>query len=112
MALVYKICGADQWTEAARHPAWRGSADDLRDGFVHLSSAHQVEGTAARHFAGRADLVLVAFDAESLGPALRFETSRGGDAFPHLYAELPTRLARWVAPLPWDGERHRLPDLR
>jgi uncharacterized protein (DUF952 family) len=107
---VYKICRSAEWDAAVQLGVYRGSADDVRDGFLHLSLPHQLAQTAARHFAGQADLVLVALDPASLGPALRFEPSRGGDLFPHLYGELPTRLARSVRPLPWDGARHRLPD--
>ncbi len=108
---VYKICPRGAWEAATAAGVYRGSADDLRDGFVHLSLEHQLAGTAARHFAGQEDLVLVAFDAADLGSALRLEPSRGGDLFPHLYGELSTALARSVRPLPWDGERHLLPSL-
>jgi len=107
--VIYKICGRDEWDAAVQTGFYRGSADDLRDGFIHFSRAHQVAGTLAKYFVGREDLVLVAIDENSLGAALRHEASRGGDLFPHLYAELPTTSALWVRTLPWDGEQHLLP---
>jgi uncharacterized protein (DUF952 family) len=73
---------------------------DLADGYIHFSTAAQARETAAKHFAGQADLVLVAVDAGALGTALRWEPSRGGQLFPHLYAELPMAAVRWVKPLP------------
>ena len=87
--MIYKICPALAWREAERQGVYRGSADDTRDGYIHFSTAAQAVETAARHFASVEDLLLVAVDAASLGEALRFEPSRGGDLFPHLYAPLP-----------------------
>lgn len=88
MRTIYKICPASAWREAERHGVFRGSADDLRDGFIHFSTAAQVEGTARKHFAGQTGLLLIAIDADGLGDALRWEVSRGGELFPHLYGEL------------------------
>jgi uncharacterized protein (DUF952 family) len=85
---IYKICPASAWREAERHGVFRGSADDLRDGFIHFSTASQVEGTARKHFSGQTGLFLIAIDADGLGDALRWEVSRGGELFPHLYGEL------------------------
>ena len=85
---IYKICPASAWREAERHGVYRGSADDLRDGFIHFSTAAQVAGTAAKHFHGQTGLFLIAVDADALGDALRWEPSRGGELFPHLYGEL------------------------
>ena len=96
---VYKIVDETEWREAERNCAYRGSPDDLRDGFIHLSFAGQIEVTAARHFRNRTGLLLVAFSAEALGPALKQEASRGGALFPHLYAELPTTAALWEKPM-------------
>ena len=90
MSTIYKICPASAWREAERQGAFRGSADDKRDGFIHFSTASQVAGTVAKHFAGQTGLFLVAVDAEALGPALKWERSRGGELFPHLYGELDT----------------------
>lgn len=98
--IVFKILPDSDWEEARRHGAYAGSADDARDGFIHLSAAHQLAGTAARHFRDREGLLLAAFSAASLGPNLRWEISRGGDLFPHLYGQLPARLALWTRALP------------
>lgn len=96
---VYKVLERGAWEEACRTGAYLGSPDDQRDGFVHLSCAHQLQGTLEKYYRNRPDLVLVAFEARALGPALKFEPSRGGDLFPHLYGPLPTPLALWQRPL-------------
>ncbi len=88
MRRIYKICPASAWREAERQGVYRGSADDSRDGFIHFSLPTQVAETARKHFAGQAGLFLVAVDADALGDALRFEPSRNGELFPHLYGEL------------------------
>lgn len=88
MTTIYKICPASAWREAERQGVFRGSADDRRDGFIHFSAASQVAGTAAKHFAGQTGLFLIAIDAAALGEALKWEPSRGGELFPHLYGEL------------------------
>ena len=85
---IYKIVTAEQWRAALAAGVFAGAPVDLADGFIHFSTAAQVQETARRHFAGQPDLLLVAFDAKALGPALRFEPSRGGDLFPHLHAPL------------------------
>lgn len=100
--LVYKICPRTDWDEAVTRGAYAGSPVDHRDGFIHLSDDSQVVETAARHFSGQADLVLVAFDAAQLGASLRWEPSRGGALFPHYYGPLPTTAALWVEPLTLD----------
>ena len=112
MVLVYKICPRTLWIEAERDRVFRGAPVDRADGFIHFSTAGQVRETAARHFAGAADLVLVAVEAERLGPALKWEPSRGGALFPHLYGDLPLAAVQWVKPLPLgpDGQ-HRFPTL-
>lgn len=103
MTIIYKICPAGQWHAAAQTGSFRGMAVDLRDGFIHFSTAGQVAETAARHFAGEGDLLLIAVDAERLGDALRWEVSRGGASFPHLYGDLPVSAVAWVKPLPLNG---------
>jgi uncharacterized protein (DUF952 family) len=109
---IYKICPAVQWAEAERTGEFRGSAADLADGYIHFSTAVQVADTAAKHFAGMSDLVLVAVEAEDLGQALRWEPSRGGALFPHLFGVLPAAAARWVKPLRLDaGGKHMFPRL-
>ncbi|MBV9568618.1 MAG: DUF952 domain-containing protein [Hyphomicrobiales bacterium] len=110
MGLVFKICSEDEWRRAEREKIFRGSAVDLRDGFIHFSTAEQLAETAAKHFAGRRDLLLVAVETEALGEALRFEPSRGGALFPHLYAPLRISAVRFVEPMPLGAEgTHCLP---
>jgi uncharacterized protein (DUF952 family) len=110
--VVYKICGTDEWRDAERAGAFRGAAVDLSDGYIHFSTSGQVAETAARHFAGQRDLVLVAVAAAALGPALKWEPSRGGALFPHLYAALTLDAVLWVRPLPLgDDGRHIFPEL-
>ena len=89
MTTIYKICTASEWHEAKQAGAYGGSAVDLKDGFIHFSTAEQARETAAKWFAGQCDLVLVAVDADALGDKLKWEPSRGGALFPHLYAPLP-----------------------
>ena len=100
MATIYKICTAEEWERAVAAGRFAGSVVDLADGFIHFSTGEQVRETAARHFAGREGLVIVAFDDATFGPELRYEHSRGGALFPHLYAVLETHAALWVEPLP------------
>jgi len=107
---VYKICPEAALQEARRCGRFEGSADDARDGFIHLSAASQVAGTLAKYFAGQRGLVLLAVDPERLGERLRWETSRGGELFPHLYGPLELEHVISVEPLTLqeDGS-HRLP---
>ncbi len=112
MTIIYKICERALWQAAETERAFRGSADDARDGFIHFSTADQLAGTAAKHFAGQSDLVLVAVDVGRLGPQLQWEPSRGGALFPHLYAPLPLEAVRWVRPLADEVDgRRSLPEL-
>ena len=107
---LYKICAAAALDEARGAGHFAGSADDLRDGFIHLSAGRQVSGTLATHFVGRNDLVILAVDAERLGQRLRWEPSRGGDLFPHLYGPLDLAHVLWVEALTLgENGRHRLP---
>jgi uncharacterized protein (DUF952 family) len=109
---IYKICASALWREAESAGLFRGAAVDARDGFIHFSTAAQVRETAAKHFAGTADLLLIAVDSEALGDALRWEVSRGGDLFPHLYGNLPLTAVLWVKPLPLGSDRrHIFPEL-
>ncbi len=111
-SLIYKICPAALWAQAEAAGRFTGAPVDLADGFIHFSTAAQVGETAARHFAGQADLKLVAVDAAALGPALKWEVSRGGALFPHLYAPLDLAAVRFVRhlPLATDGT-HAFPPL-
>jgi uncharacterized protein (DUF952 family) len=86
--LIYKICPASAWREAERQGVFRGSADDISDGFIHFSTAAQVAETARKHFFGQTGLFLIAVNADALGSALRWERSRNDELFPHLYGEL------------------------
>lgn len=97
---VYKIVPVALWSSLPPGGRFVGSALDLRDGFIHFSTSLQVRETAARHFADTADLLLVAVSTAALGAALRWEPSRGGDLFPHLYGDLPLEAVQWVKPLP------------
>ena len=99
---VYNITTRMAWDDAVVHGAFMGSADDLRDGYIHLSAAQQLAATAQKYFAGVDGLVLVAFALTALGAALKWEPSRGGDLFPHYYGALPVTAANWVRPLPLD----------
>ncbi|HEX2256678.1 MAG TPA: DUF952 domain-containing protein [Afifellaceae bacterium] len=96
---IYKICPRALWQEAERDGLFPGSPADEADGYIHLSTAEQVGDTAAKHFRGQDDLVLVAVDAEALGEALRWEPARGGALFPHLYGPLPVAATLWAKPL-------------
>lgn len=110
--IIYKIVPRELWQRARDEGVFRGAAIDLNDGYIHFSTAVQAVETAARHFAGVEDLLLVAVDAASLGEALRFEPSRGGDLFPHLYANLPLDAVLWEKPLPLGaGGLHVFPEM-
>jgi uncharacterized protein (DUF952 family) len=109
---IYKICDVTLWQNAEAAGRFRGTGIDERDGYIHFSAVDQVAETAARHFAGAADLVLVAVDADRLGPVLKWEASRGGALFPHLYGVLTLDQVRWVKPLPLGADgRHVFPEL-
>ena len=111
--LIYKICSETLWREAERAGVFVGAPVDVADGLIHFSTAAQAAETAAKHFAGQSDLLLVAVDEAALGEGLQYEVSRGGALFPHLYAALPLSAVAFVRPLPLapDGA-HRIPDLQ
>lgn len=109
MATIYKVLGRDEWEKAVTQGVFEGSAVDRRDGFIHFSTAPQLRETVRRHFAARADLMLLAIEAEALGASLKWEKSRGGDLFPHLYSPLPLDKIRHAAPLNWQGTTHDFP---
>ena len=109
---IYHICRNDEWQAAVAAGLYPGSSQDAADGFIHFSTAGQVADSAARHRAGQAGLVLVAVAADGLGPALKWECSRQGALFPHLYGPLPRAAVRWVRELPLDAAgRHVFPPL-
>jgi uncharacterized protein (DUF952 family) len=100
MTIVYKIVPRDFWLKAQASGVFAGAGADVNDGFIHFSTREQVGETAARHFAGQRDLLLVAVDGAQLGDALKWEPSRGGDLFPHLYGALPLSAVLRIDSLP------------
>jgi uncharacterized protein (DUF952 family) len=96
---IYKICRPDEWAAAEQAGIFRGSPDDSRDGFIHFSTAAQVPGTLEKYFAGESGLVLIAVDAGKLDAPLKWEPSRGGALFPHLYGDLSLTAVLWSRPL-------------
>jgi uncharacterized protein (DUF952 family) len=107
---IYKILRPAERAELERAGETAGAPVDEADGFVHFSTAAQVAETAAKHFAGEDGLVLVAVEADDLGPALKWEASRGGALFPHLYAPLRRSDVLWHAPLPLVDGAHVFPE--
>ena len=105
--VVYKIVSTEEWIEAETAGVFAGAPVDRADGFIHFSTAQQAPETAAKWFDGRDDLTLAAIDAEALGKDLRWEPSRGGALFPHLYAPLAMSAVVWSRPLPLGSDgRH------
>lgn len=100
MTVIYKIISAPEWRAAEAEGVFHGAAVDLADGYIHFSAAEQVEETAAKYFAGKSDLLLVSIDADRLDDLLKWEVSRGGALFPHLYAPLSLDVVTRVALLP------------
>ena len=112
MRKIYKIAPASAWREAERHGVYRGSADDIRDGFIHFSTAAQVAETARKHFTGQAGLFLIEVDADALGDSLRWEPSRNDEMFPHLYGELDLGAVTAVLELRVRSDgTHEIPEL-
>ena len=110
MTTIYKICERAVWREAEAAGQFLGTEADERDGFIHFSSATQLAETAAKHYANKTGLVLVAVDGDTLGMALDWERSHSSDLFPHLYAVLPLAAVKSARPLPAAAEgRHPLP---
>jgi uncharacterized protein (DUF952 family) len=109
--LIYKILRAPEWAELQARGESAGAPVDIADGLVHFSTAEQSAETAAKHFAGADGLVLLALETDALGDALKWEVSRGGALFPHLYAPLRLADVLWSKPLPLVDGRHVFPDL-
>ena len=109
--LIFKIFRPAEWAELRENGQTAGAPVDLADGFVHFSTADQAVETATKHFAGEDGLVLLALNADTLGDALKWEVSRGGALFPHLYAPLRLRDVLWSKPLPLVDGSHVFPDL-
>jgi uncharacterized protein (DUF952 family) len=111
-ATIYKIATETAWRAAEKAGVFNGASIDLCDGYIHFSTAEQVRETATKHFTNQTDLLLVAVDAGKLGEALKYEPSRGGALFPHLYAPLDLAAVRWVKSLPVDSAgEHQFPAL-
>lgn len=112
MATIYKIVSADLWRAAEKAGLFTGAGIDIQDGYIHLSTAAQAKRTAELYFHGQQGLLLVAADGAELGDALKYEPSRGGDLFPHLYGHLPLEAVLWAKPLPLDAAGdHIFPEL-
>jgi uncharacterized protein (DUF952 family) len=99
---IYKVVSRQEWDDAAHSGTFHGSRDDQRDGYIHFSTAEQLPSTLEKYFKGQHDLVLLAFEAHALGDALKWEASRGGALFPHLYAPLKTGLMQSLEALECD----------
>jgi uncharacterized protein (DUF952 family) len=110
--IIYKITPEALWREAEANGRFTGAPIDVADGFIHFSTAEQVKETAARHFAGQTGLLLVAISDASLGDRLKYEVSRGGALFPHLYGPLDLKAVLWVRSLPLGADgAHQFPTL-
>lgn len=108
--LIYKILRADEWAALQANGETNGAPVDIGEGFIHFSTAQQAAETAAKHFAGAENLTLVACDADKMGGDLKWEKSRGGALFPHLYRKMCMADVIWAQPLPLDGTTHRFPE--
>ena len=110
--LIYKVVKRQQWSDAEKNGVFAGAEIDLTDGYIHFSTAEQVVETVAKHFAGQSDLLIVAIQADEMGKDLKWEPSRGGDLFPHLYGTFDVSIVKFVKELPLDSAGvHVLPDL-
>lgn len=107
--LIYKIFRTDEWAALDRDGATSGAPVDIADGFIHFSTAEQARETAAKHFAGEDGLFLLACNTDAMGDDLKWETSRGGALFPHLYRDLTRDDVVWVLPLPLGPDGHEFP---
>ena len=108
--VLYKIMSKQEWETAQAQGIYEGSEADRKDGFIHLSAPHQIRTTAEKHFSGKTDLVLVSVTQESLGPSLKWEASRGGDLFPHIYGPLQLDAISDAVPLPLVSGIHQFPE--
>jgi uncharacterized protein (DUF952 family) len=108
--VLYKIMSRQEWETAQAQGIYEGSGVDRRDGFIHLSAAHQVRATAQKHFLGKTDLLLLSVREAALGQSLKWEVSRGNDLFPHIYGPLPISAVSEVIPLPFVNGVHQFPE--
>jgi uncharacterized protein (DUF952 family) len=109
MALIFKIVSRAIWEKAQSDGVFRGASIDLADGYIHMSDAAQAPETARLYFAGQTDLLLVAYDSDRFGSELKWEASRGGALFPHIFDTLDPAQALWVKDLPWRDGAHVFP---
>ena len=107
---IYKILRADEWAALSEFGTTGGAPIDIADGFIHFSTADQVQDTLDKHFAGETGLVLLAYDSDRLGDSLKWEPAREGQEFPHLYSALPLADVLWHRPITSDDTGHTLPD--
>lgn len=112
MTIIYRIIAREDWQAAKAAGSFAGTAHDIRDGFIHFSTAAQAAETALKHYAGQQELLLLHVDTATLTAPLKWEASRGGDLFPHLYGSLPVGAVHRIEPLPLDPKtgRHLFPD--
>ncbi|KQO56924.1 DUF952 domain-containing protein [Sphingomonas sp. Leaf257] len=103
-ATAYKVLTADQMTVLEQEGVFAGAPVDLADGYIHLSTAAQLTETVDKHFAGQSDLHIAAVDLEAMGEAVKWEESRGGQLFPHLYADLPLTAVIAYGPMKRDED--------
>jgi uncharacterized protein (DUF952 family) len=108
--VLYKIMSRREWETAQANGLYEGSEVDRRDGFIHLSAAHQIRATAQKHFSGQTGLLLVSVAEEALAQSLKWEVSRGSDLFPHIYGTLPLSAVRDVIPLTLMNGVHQFPE--
>jgi uncharacterized protein (DUF952 family) len=112
MVLIYHLARKADWTVAEQSGAYNGGATDKRDGFIHFSTAAEIETSAGLYCKGMTDLLLIAVDSTSLGPELRWETSRDAKSFPHVYGAIQPEHVVSVSPLPLGADgRHKFPQL-
>ncbi len=102
--MIYHVCRLEEWHAAQNTGSYSGSSQDMADGFIHFSTAAQLRASVTRHRTGQDGLLLVAVDAQQLGKALKWEPSRGGDLFPHLYGSLSLAAVEAVYDLPLDDD--------
>ncbi len=107
--IIYKILRAAEWADLRDNGTSSGAPIDVADGYIHFSTADTVVETAAKHFTGESDLMLLAYNDADFGDALKYEKSRNDQLFPHLYAPLKLDGALWIEPLPLDGDHHQFP---
>lgn len=107
--LIFKIFRPDEWAELRAKGETAGAPIDIADGYVHFSTAEQASQTAAKHFSGIKGLFLLGLESDDLGDALRWEPSRGGALFPHLYRSLRIGDVAWAQPLPFENGAHQFP---